>query len=132
MLTLGLLPGPHEVKLHKINHYLFPIVDKLLEFWNGVEIPAAGKNVRLALICCSNDIPAARKLCGHISASVSCHRCYKRANSNGNKLNFGGFDDMDDWFVERDLEEHRRNAEDWRLCKSEEERKRHVSSTLVS
>ena len=131
ILTLGLLPGPNEVKLHKINHYLSPIVDELLEFWNGVEIPAAGKNVRLALICCSNDIPAARKLCGHISASVSCHRCYKRANSNGNKLNFGGFDDMDDWFVERDLEEHRRNAEDWRLCKSEEERKRHVSSTLV-
>ena len=131
ILTLGLLPGPNEVKLHKINHYLSPIVDELLEFWNGVEIPAAEKNVRLALICCSNDIPAARKLCGHISASVSCHRCYKRANSNGNKLNFGGFDDMDDWFVERDLEEHRRNAEDWRLCKSEEERKRHVSSTLV-
>jgi len=106
ILTLGLLPGPNEVKLHKINHYLSPIVDELLEFWNGVEIPAAGKNVRLALICCSNDIPAARKLCDYISASVSCHRCYKRANSNGNKLNFGGFDDMDDWFVERDLEEH--------------------------
>jgi len=131
MLTLGLLPGPSEVKLHKINHYLSPIVDELLEFWNGVEIPAAGKNIRLALICCSNDIPAARKLCGHISATVSCHRCYKKANSNGKKLNFGGFNDMDDWFVERDLEEHRRNAEDWRLCKSEEERRRHVSSTHV-
>jgi len=96
MLTLGLLPEPNEVKLHKINHYLSPIVDELLEFWNGIEIPAARKNVRLALICCSNDIPAARKLCGHILASVSYHRCYKRANLNGHKLNFGGFDDMDD------------------------------------
>ncbi len=131
MLTLGLLPGPNEVKLHKINHYLSPIVDELLEFWNGIEIPAAEKIIRLALICCSNDIPAARKLCGHISATMSCHRCYKKANSNGNKLNFGGFDDMDDWFVERDLAEHWRNAEDWRLCKSQEERKRHVSSTFV-
>jgi hypothetical protein len=133
MLTLGLLPGPSEVKLHKINHYLAPIVDELLEFWDGIEIPAAEKNIRLALICCSNDIPAARKLCGHISASVSCHRCYKTAssNGNGNKSNFGGFDDMVDWFVERDLDEHRRNAELWRLCKSEEERKRHVSSTHV-
>ena len=82
-------------------------------------------------MCCSNDIPAARKLCGHISASVSCYRCYKKARSDGNKLHFGGFDDMDDWFIERDLEEHRRNAENWRLCKSEEERKRYVSSTLV-
>lgn len=133
MLTLGLLPGPNEVKLHKINHYLAPIVDELLEFWNGVEIPASGKNIRLALICCSNDIPAARKLCGHVSALVSCHRCYKTASLNGNenKSNFGGFDDMEDWFVERDLEEHRRNAKDWRLCKSEEERKRHVRSTHV-
>ncbi|GET54634.1 hypothetical protein GLOIN_2v1776801 [Rhizophagus irregularis DAOM 181602=DAOM 197198] len=103
------------------------------EFWDGIEIPAAEKNIRLALICCSNNIPAARKLCGHISASVSCHRCYKTANSNGNgnKSNFGGFDDMVDWFVERDLDEHRRNAELWRLCKSEEERKRHVSSIHV-
>ena len=29
------------------------------------------------------------------------------------------------------MEEHRRNAENWRLCKSEEERKRHVRSTHV-
>src|SRR5205085_2741209 len=33
MLTLGLLPRPHEVKLHQINHYLAPIVDDLLELW---------------------------------------------------------------------------------------------------
>ena len=103
ILTLGLLPGPNEVKLHKINHYLSPIVDELLEFWNGVEIPAAEKNIRLALICCSNDIPAARKLCGHISASASCYRCHKRANYTGNKSNFSDFADMDDWFVKRDL-----------------------------
>src|SRR5271167_318997 len=48
ILTLGLLPGPKEVEKHKINHYLAPIVDELLEFWNGIEIPAAGKNIRLA------------------------------------------------------------------------------------
>ena len=32
MLILSLLPGPDEVKLHKINHYLALIVDELLEF----------------------------------------------------------------------------------------------------
>ncbi|GES95906.1 uncharacterized protein LOC110233779 [Rhizophagus clarus] len=103
MLTLGLLPGSNEVKLHKINHYLSPIVDELLEFWDGIEIPAAGKNIRVALICCSNDIPAARKLCGHVSALVSCHKCYKAAGLSGNKLNFGGFDDMDNWHLIIDL-----------------------------
>ncbi|GES77597.1 uncharacterized protein LOC114575354 [Rhizophagus clarus] len=131
MLTLGLLPEPNKVKLHKINYYLFPIVDELLEFWDRIKISAARKNIRVALICCSNDIPIVKKLCRHVSALVSCHRCYKAAGSSGNKLNFGSFDNMDDWFVERDLEKHRQNAEDWRLCKSEEERKCHVSSTHV-
>src|SRR5688572_8624853 len=84
MLYLELLPGPTEVKLHKINHYLSPIVDVLLEFWSGFNLPSTnehpnGKKIRL-VICCSNDISAARKLCGHISALIGCHRCYKRAN----------------------------------------------------
>src|SRR5256885_6786274 len=37
MLILALLPGPNEVKLHKINHYLIPIIDELLEFWRSEE-----------------------------------------------------------------------------------------------
>src|SRR5918995_4749439 len=136
ILILGLLPGPKEVKLHRINHYLSPIVDELLELWNGYVMPIStkfpnGKRIRLAVICCSNDIPAARKLCGHISALTGCHRCYKRANTGGRKPNFGGFEDMADWFQERDLEEHRRNAEGWRLCKTNDERKQHVSDTHV-
>lgn len=45
MLVLGLLPGPHEVKLHKINHYLAPIVDDLLELWeNGFDLPSSDKH----------------------------------------------------------------------------------------
>lgn len=39
MLILALLPGPNEVKLHKINHYLAPIIDELLEFWSGFVLP---------------------------------------------------------------------------------------------
>src|SRR5436305_5097176 len=72
MLILALLPGPDEVKLHKINYYLVPIVCELLEFWSGFDLPPSenhpeGKKIRLAVICYANDIPAARKLCGHIS-----------------------------------------------------------------
>ncbi|PKB93185.1 hypothetical protein RhiirA5_247878, partial [Rhizophagus irregularis] len=74
MLYLGLLPGLEEIKLHKINHFLSPIVNELLEFWDGIDL-LSGKIIRMAVICCSNDIPAARKLCGHISALVGCHRC---------------------------------------------------------
>src|SRR4051794_40518651 len=32
----------------------------------------------MAVICCSSDISAARKFCGHVFTLVSCHRCYKQ------------------------------------------------------
>ncbi|CAI2191013.1 2951_t:CDS:1, partial [Funneliformis geosporum] len=79
--------------------------DELLELWNGYIIPIStkfpnGKRIRLAVICCSNDILAARKLCSYISALTNCHQCYKRVNTEGRKPNFSGFEDMDDWFQE--------------------------------
>ena len=132
MLTLALLPGPNEVKLDQINHYLAPIIDELLELWNGFNLPTAEKNVRLAVICCSNDIPAARKLCGHASALAGCHRCYKRANwEEGRRSNFGGFEDMDDWFIMKDPVEHRRNAMIWKHQQTKEDQKQHVKRKLV-
>ena len=136
ILTLGLLPGPTEVKLHRINHYLAPIVDELLEFWGGVDLPATynypnGRKIRMAIICCSNDIPAARKLCGHISALVGCHRCYKRANIERGKHNFEGFEDINNWFIMKDVVEHRTNAIAWKHQQTNEDRKNHVSRTHV-
>ena len=108
MLTLALLPGPNEVKLDKINHYLAPIIDELLELWDGFNLPTAEKNVRLAVICCSNDIPATRKLCSHAFALAEYHWCYKRANKEeGRKSNFSEFEDIDDWFIMKDPVEHR-------------------------
>src|SRR5687767_1436563 len=97
MLYFRLLSGPNEVKLHKINHYFSSIVDELLEFWDWVDLPLTNKHpiskrIRLTVICCSNDIPATRKLCDHISVLIRCYRYYKKANTDGTKLNFGGFD----------------------------------------
>src|SRR5947208_3236445 len=89
------------------------------------------KKIRLAVICCANDIPAARKLCGHISAKAACYRCHKRANVVGRRSNFGGFDDISEWFHDRDPEEHRTNAEAWRYCTTRDERDAHVSANLV-
>lgn len=78
ILTIALIPGPNEPSLHYINHYLAPIIDQLLELWNGIELSgiykSTNKPIRAAVICCSCDIPAARKLCGYISARVACHR----------------------------------------------------------
>ena len=71
-----------------------------------------GKKIRLAVICCSNDIPVTRKLYGHILAKAACHRCYKRASGDGDGLraNYGGFDDMDNWFRIKDPREYHYNA----------------------
>ena len=38
ILILGLLPGPDEVSLHKINYYLAPIVNNLISLWKGVTL----------------------------------------------------------------------------------------------
>ncbi|CAI2190553.1 17918_t:CDS:2 [Funneliformis geosporum] len=84
ILILGLLSGP------KKNGYVISISTKFLN----------GKRIRLAVICCSNNIPAARKLCSHILALTGYYQCYKCANTGGRKLNFGGFEDMNDWFQE--------------------------------
>ena len=48
-----------------------------------------------------------------------------------NNINFGGFDDIDDWFVPRDVEEIRKNASLWKECDTDNARKRHVSETFV-
>jgi hypothetical protein len=136
MLILGILPGPNEVSLHKINHYLSPIVAELESLWEGMTLNRTfecsnGKVIRAALMLASCDIPAARKLCGHVSALVSCHRCKKKANYANNQHNFGGISNMDEWFVMKDLTIHCENALNWRRCKSKAERTRFVKENGV-
>ena len=136
LLTLGLLPGPSEVSLHKINHYLAPIVDELESLWYGVTLNRTyeypeGKDIRVALILVSCDVPAARKIYGHVSVLVSCHRCEKKANYENRQHNFAGMDDFDDWFFSRDPIEHRQNATEWRRCNSDASRKRFVKQSGV-
>ena len=137
IITLAVIPGPNEPKLHQLNHYLAPVIDQFIDLWDGIELlktyeNSAGKHIRAAIICCACDIPAARKLCGHISAHVACHRCEKVAEfDTRNQPNFGGFDNMEQWFISRDVKEIRRNALSWNECNTEDARKKHVSETLV-
>ena len=136
LLILGLLPGPNEVGLHKINHYLAPIVDELKLLWDGINLEKThnhpnGRKICTALVLVSCDIPAARKICGHVSALVSCHRCLKKANYENRHHNFAGMDDMDQWFVNRSSAEHYQNAIKWRKCKSDAARKRFVKENGV-
>ena len=135
ILTLAVIPGSHEPKLHEINNYLYPIVNQLNQLWNGYNIITHkgnnGRFVRGAIIGCSSDVPATRKLCGFISARMACYRCYKSANIMNNQPNFGGFSDFDNWFIERDIDIIREKANEWKNCTTEESRKAHVSQHHV-
>lgn len=115
MIILGILLGPNEVSLHRINHYLSPIISELESFLDGVTLNSTyecpnGKKVRAVLILISCDIPAARKLCSHISALVECHPCEKKANYVNKRHNFSGIADIDEWFIMKDPTKHRQNA----------------------
>ena len=92
---------------------------------------ANGKNIHAALIIASCDIPTAQKLCGHVSALVSCHRCEKKANYVDNQHNFSGMKDMNEWFITKDSTKYRENAQKWRQCKSNATRKRFVKENGV-
>jgi hypothetical protein len=132
LIILGIMPGPTEASLHQINHYLAPIVDQLESFWNGVKLDrtfehSPGRTIKCAVIACCCDTPAARKLCGHASANVCCHRCLKVAKNR----NFSGLDDIEEWFIAKDADDHRAAALEWRQCKNNEARKRHVKNSHV-
>ena len=128
MLILGILLGLNEVSLYKINYYLFPIIDELDLLWHVITLNSTteclgGKRIHAALILVSCDVPAARKLCRYILALVLCHRYEKSANYVNRKFNFSGIQNMDEWFIGKDLHEHWQRALEWRYCKSDAERK---------
>lgn len=99
IILVGIIPGPAEPK-ETINTYLYPFVDELLQFWDGVEInnssvfPTTIK-VRLAVLCVSCDIPATRKICGFASHSAcrGCSKCFSKFPSGvfENKLDYSDF-----------------------------------------
>ena len=126
ILYLGFLPGPKEVGLEKINHYLAPIVDELKELWEGWKVPQTydnkdGLEIRVALIIGSSDIPASRKLFGHGSAIKKCHRCPVRSKYNNEykKNYYGDIGDYKNWISQSpDLKIYRDHAQRWLQCNS--------------
>jgi len=125
---LGFLPGPREVGLERINHYLAPIIDEFLELWKGWKVPKTyqcpdGLNIKVALIVGSSDTPATRKLFGHGSAVMKCHRCEKRSTYSADykKTHYGG----DHNYEISNAELHREHAHEWLQCSSKNSRDNH-------
>ena len=132
IIYLGFLPGPKEVGLERINHYLAPIVDEFLELWRGWNVKTYeypdGLDIKVALIVGSSDIPATRKLFGHGSAVMKCHRCEKRSTYSHDykKTHYGGMEEYDEWMTRpADPLLHRQYAQEWIKCSSKNTREHH-------
>lgn len=72
VIVLGIIPGPKEPS-YTINSYLHYHVNELLLFWNGVVLNENGTPAlyKIALVGCSNDVPATRKLCGFLAHNAN-------------------------------------------------------------
>lgn len=99
IIIVGCIPGPKEPKL-TVNPFLKPLVDELLELWNGIFIKTESifgiTPVRCMLTSISADIPATRKLCGFFShnARRGCSKCLKEFEhfQFGSKPDYSGYD----------------------------------------
>ncbi|GBC36291.2 uncharacterized protein LOC114575354 [Rhizophagus irregularis DAOM 181602=DAOM 197198] len=133
IIYLGFLPGLKEVGLERINHYLAPIVDELLELWKGWRVPKTyqyteGLDIKVALIIGSSDTPATRKLFGHGSAVMKCHRCEKHSTYSEvyKKTHYGGMQEYDKWVTNPiNPSLHRQYAHEWLQCNSKSSRDTH-------
>lgn len=69
IIIVSTIPGPKEADYNHLNPYLKPMVDELLDLWDGVTINTPNSTLtsrllRAQLSCISSDLPATRKLCG--------------------------------------------------------------------
>ena len=101
VILIGIIPGPSEPK-HNINSYIEPLVEELIEFWEGIPLKVHSNattessiiNVRCALLSVACDLPAGRKLCGFLahSAKLGCSKCLKEFHGVPGSMDYSGFD----------------------------------------
>ena len=123
IILVGIISGPCEPELN-INEYIDPLVEELLKFWSGIELEVRcgvyvhRQLVRCALLCCSCDLPAGRKLCGFLghSAHLDCSKCKKYFPSSTHGLDYSGFQRHTS--VKRTNESHRTDIAKLSGCKT--------------
>lgn len=81
MYLVGVIPGPTKPSTEQINHFLRPLVDELLEFWDpGVYYSrtakwSRGRLARLAMLLLVCDLVAARQMSGFGSYTHTYSLC---------------------------------------------------------
>ena len=79
VIIVGIIPGPKEPK-GDINSFLKPLVDELIDFWDGVIfedscLPGGMLKLRGALLALCCDVPVARK-CGRFAGHSAAKGMY--------------------------------------------------------
>lgn len=123
MILLGIIPEPHEPKLN-INSFLKPLVNELLQFWDGLKlsvyIPSGHTEeiVRGAVLCVACDIPAGRKTCGFLghTAKLGCTRCLKVFPGPVGSKDYSG-SDCSQW-PKRSNRQHREDVNTIQRCET--------------
>lgn len=126
IFILGIIPALNKEPA-TLQHFLQPVVTDLKYLWKGVRVSTSNKpggtDVRAALICCTADIPALRKLCGFMghSAALGCSKCLKRFPGGfGVKNDYSGFD-RETW-PKRLYSDHLKSIKKINKCKSQSAR----------
>ena len=89
VIIVRIIPGPKEPK-GDINSFLKPLVDELIDFWDGVIfedscLPGGMLKLRVALLALCCDVPAARKcggFAGHSAAKGMCYEIFHSQSAN--------------------------------------------------
>ena len=122
IFILGIIPALNK-EPSTLKFFLEPIVKELKCLWKGVRIASCNKpdgtNIRAALLCCTADVPAQRKLCGFLghSANLGCSKCLKSFPRNfGEKNDYSGFDR--DLWPKRFYHDHLNAVKKIEKCKS--------------
>ena len=124
-ILVGVIPGPHEPK-KTINTFISPLVEELLQLWEGVILNDGQHPVLVrAALCSGCDIPAARKTCGFVghNARLACSKCLLvfPTENFGEKPDYSNFNKTE--WTPRTNEHHRTNAEKHRLASTDARQK---------
>ena len=91
MCLVGIIPGPHELLLMTLNHYLTPLVNNFLDLWDpGMWFSQTDGHKHGRLVCCTIvclvcDLPAAHKTSsfGPANHSHFCAVCHCTCQNHG-------------------------------------------------
>jgi len=132
MFLAGVIPGPKEPP-PTLKHYLSPLVDELLVFWDpGVRFSYTckfpeGRLILCALVLVVCDLLATRKTVGYAACSHErfCNYCNCTRTGQGY-----GHTDCGAWH-RRSNEEWRRAADEYQACRNEEDKVAQFNKTGV-